>query len=113
MSRLPLLLLLGACSDYELKAEAEPDAPAETAGSPDIDCPSEVDFGSQPLAELLRGAWAVDLGGRGVRDLARAPDGTLLILAGPAPDGPGPHPTLGPSDADGTGAPADPDRRWI
>ena len=46
-------------------------------------------FGSQPLAELLRGAWAVDLGGRGVRDLARAPDGTLLILAGPAPDGPG------------------------
>jgi hypothetical protein len=72
VSRLPLLLLLGACSDYELKAEAEPDAPAETAGSPDIDCPSEVDFGSQPLAEAQAVSRAISIANAGSADLSLA-----------------------------------------
>jgi Protein of unknown function (DUF3616) len=60
----------------------------------------------------------VNLGGRGVRDLARVEDG-LLILAGPVGDGPGSYQLYlwdGRDGVPGAGAPtsaADPGLRWI
>lgn len=39
---------------------------------------------SEPVARIVTAAWALDLGGRGIRDLAAGPDGTLLVLAGGA-----------------------------
>jgi hypothetical protein len=35
-----------------------------------------------PLPAVVRDAWSLDLGGRGIRDLSPAPDGALLLLAG-------------------------------
>lgn len=35
-----------------------------------------------PMARIVKGAWALDLGRRGIRDLGLGPSGSLLVLAG-------------------------------
>ena len=48
-----------------------------------------------PVQDLLGPAWALDLGGRGIRDLALDPrTNTWLLLAGPSGGGASPTPTL-------------------
>lgn len=41
-----------------------------------------------PADRVVEAAWTLDLGGRGVRDLARRPGGDWLVLAGDTGDGP-------------------------